>query len=121
MEDINTIYHNDFGIAFQWKRCAAKDFNKVQLVFKNTGLFLNQEELLLFFKNIKQALNRMHLYNDCPENKTYELFLLEAPNPQISFAMCYHELHGIHDLVKRTIFQLGLDTLLAKQKVRYNY
>lgn len=40
MEDINTIYYNDLGIAFKWKRCAAKDFNKIQLVFKNTGLFL---------------------------------------------------------------------------------
>ncbi len=42
MEDINTICYNNFGIAFQWKRCETRDFNKIQLVFKNTGLFLKR-------------------------------------------------------------------------------
>lgn len=45
MEDINTLYYNTFGIAFQWKRTAARDYRKIQLVFKNIGLFLTSEEL----------------------------------------------------------------------------
>ncbi len=120
MDDINTIYYNDFGIAFQWKRFTAKDFNKIQLVFKNTGLFLSPDELIHFYNNIEFALSKVHACDKCTEKKSYDLFLLEAPNPQISFAMSYIELKDIQDLINSTLFQLGLDKLLTKQKVGYN-
>ena len=38
MNEIHPIYHNDFGMAFQWKRNALEDLKKVQLIFRNTGL-----------------------------------------------------------------------------------
>ncbi len=120
MDDINTICYNDFGIAFQWKRCAAKDFNKIQLVFKNTGLFLNQSELIQFSQNIELALSKVYSCDNCTEKKPSELFLLEAPNPQVSFAMNHKELMEIQDLMKRTLFLLGLDKFLVKQKVHYS-
>ncbi|WP_205958019.1 hypothetical protein [Flavivirga algicola] len=120
MDDINTICYNDFGIAFQWKRCAAKDFNKIQLVFKNTGLFLSQKELIQFSKNIELALNKACSHANNTEKNPSELFLLEAPNPQVSFAMNHIELWGIQDLTKKTLFLLGLDKFLVKQKVRYS-
>ncbi|OBQ55109.1 hypothetical protein JJL45_04300 [Tamlana sp. s12] len=120
MDDINTIYYNDFGIAFQWKRTAAKDFNKIQLVFKNTGLFLNKMELVQFLKNIEQALMKSKTLAKSSSSKACELVLLEAPNPQISFAMVESELKSIQDLITRTLFQLGLHTFLNENQIRFN-
>lgn len=120
MDDINTIYYNDFGIAFQWKRSTAKDLNKVQLVFKNTGLFLNKKELVQFLNNTEQALNQSKICANCPKNKNVELFLLEAPNPQLSFAMKVEELKAIQDLITRTLFQLGLHSFLKDHHIRFN-
>ncbi|MEC3906160.1 hypothetical protein VOI54_03970 [Tamlana sp. 2201CG12-4] len=119
MDDINTIYYNDFGIAFQWKRCAARDLSKVQLIFRNTGLFLSKEELVRFCKNIKAAFNNPDAYF-CKQDSNYKTVLLQAPNTQTSFVMTLEELKNISDLVEGTVFQLGLDTLLEKQKVDYN-
>ncbi|WP_044397904.1 hypothetical protein [Lacinutrix sp. Hel_I_90] len=112
MEDINTIYYNTFGIAFQWKRCTAKDFRKIQIVFRNTGLFLTQKELIQFSKHIENTLNSSRLCHDCKKKKCSKLLLLEAPNPQTSFSMTYKELKDIQDLVKGTLFHLELERLL---------
>ncbi|MDO6760474.1 hypothetical protein Q4566_09720 [Tamlana sp. 2_MG-2023] len=120
MDDINTIYYNDFGIAFQWKRSDAKDFNKIQLVFNNTGLFLNREELIQFSKNIDSALTKGKSFGNATQNKPCELFLLEAPNPQLSFAMNLEELKDMQDLMTRTLFQLGLNHVLKNKQIRFN-
>ncbi len=114
MEDIYTIYYNSFGIAFQWKRCAVKDLKKIQLVFRNTGLFLTQNELVQFSKNIKKSLNQSLKCEDCNNQNSCKSILLEAPNTQTSFAMSYNELKEINDLVNGTCFQLNLNKLLEK-------
>ncbi|GAA4233718.1 hypothetical protein GCM10022291_11470 [Postechiella marina] len=120
MEDINTIYYNDLGIAFKWKRCAAKDFNKIQLVFKNTGLFLTQKELIQFSKNIEQTFSKIKANHSKLNNDIYSLFLLEAPNAHISFTMTFSELKKIQDLITKTLFLLGLNSILKKQNVKHN-
>ncbi|WP_236778415.1 hypothetical protein [Pseudalgibacter alginicilyticus] len=119
MDDINTIYYNDFGIVFQWKRCAARDLSKVQLIFKDTGLFLSKEELLKFRKNIKSTFNNPNAYL-CEQNSKFKSVLLQAPNRQTSFIMTLAELKNISDLVEGTIFQLGLNRFLTKQKLSCN-
>ncbi len=119
MNDINTFYYNDFGIAFQWKRCAAKDFKKIQLVFRNTGLLLTAEELIRFSSNIDKSLMSIPRCQNCRNNRTCKSILLEAPNPQTSFAVSIEELEYLKDLVKGTIFQLGLHKILKKQFIDY--
>lgn len=114
MDDINTIYYNEFGIAFQWKRGFAKDFKRVQMVFRNTGLFLSPVELIQFSENINESLNRPHLCKDCKNNESCKSLLLETPIPQISFSMSYIELNNMQDLVRGTLFQLGLDNMLGE-------
>jgi len=116
MEDINTIYHNNYGIAFQWKRCAAKDFQKIQLIFKNIGLFLTKNELLIFSKNIKDAFNNPALYY-CKKDTSSKSLLLQTPNTQTTFAMSYDELKHIDDLVENTIFHIGLNDFLKHTKI----
>ncbi len=112
MQDINTIYQNSFGIAFQWKRCAEKDHKKIQVVFRNTGLFLKEEELKLFSRQIGCTVKREGLCADCKENKECRSLLVETPAPQIAFAVSHAELHQMQDLIDGTIFQLGLNEIL---------
>ena len=118
MEDINTIYYNNFGIAFQWKKCAVKDIMKIQLVFRETGLFLTTDELIRFSKNIDRSLNSNCSCIDCMEYETCKSILVEAPNPQTTFAMSYKEIQEIQDLVKGTLFQMGLDKILKANTIR---
>tara|TARA_R110002051_G_scaffold65839_3_gene119492 strand:- start:6791 stop:7162 length:372 start_codon:yes stop_codon:yes gene_type:complete len=120
MEDINTIYYNDFGIAFQWKRCAGKDFKKVQLVFRDTGLCITQEELFRFSYMIEKALKRSSCCQECSEGASCPSNLVQTPIGQLSFAMTKQELKKIDDLIKGTIFQLKLASVLENQSIDHN-
>ncbi len=113
MEDINAIYHNPFGIAFQWKRNSTKDIHKVQMVFRNTGLLLTHTELQQFLKNIKCTMESTPLCSDCANNDACRALLIDTPAPQVSLAVNHRELQGIYDLVEGTLFQLNLDNYLG--------
>jgi len=117
MEDINILYYNSFGIAFQWKRGAAKDFQKVQMVFRNTGLQFTMDELIKFSEHIEKAYENSRLCKDCKEDKNCRSLLLNTPVSQVSFAMSYAELEEMRDLIGRTLFQLGLDKMLKKNQI----
>jgi len=54
MDEIYSLYHNEYGMSFKWKRGAVQDLNKVQLVFRDTGLFLTEKELTEFSVYSKQ-------------------------------------------------------------------
>ncbi len=112
MNDVNPIYYNTFGVAFQWKRNTVKNIKKVQLVFRDTGLLLSYEELNQFSKNIKCTKDSSSLCSDCAENDACKALLLDSPSPQVSFAMNMGELEAIQDLVEGTLFQLSLDNYL---------
>tara|TARA_R110000868_G_scaffold231969_2_gene485438 strand:+ start:1648 stop:2019 length:372 start_codon:yes stop_codon:yes gene_type:complete len=120
MDDINTIYYNDFGIAFQWKRSAGKDFRKIQLVFRDTGLFITQHELFNFSYKIKRALSRHSICEECSDAEGCRSHLLQTPIVQLSFAMTKHELNKIDDLIEGTIFQLRLNSMLESQSIDNN-
>ena len=109
MNDINTLYYNDYGIAFQWKRCAAKDFKKVQLVFRNTGFFLTEEELIVFYKQVEDSLNTQGLCPECRHNESCKSLLLQTPASQISLAMSLIELKNVKDLLRGTMAHLELE------------
>ncbi|MGB5820249.1 MAG: DUF6686 family protein [Saonia sp.] len=113
MQDINPIYHNQFGVAFQWKRNAAKDIKKIQMVFRDIGLSLSKEELVQFSNHIKCTMNSNTLCKDCAENESCRALLLDTPAPQVTLAMNLKELNAVHDLVEGTLFQLNLKHLLG--------
>lgn len=112
MNDIDLIYNNSFGLAFQWKGDRARDNNKVQLVFRDTGLFLSKEELLRFSKNIGRSMEHHSICGTCPKKETCRSILVESPVPQITFAMNSEELLNVQDLVEGTLFQLNLDNYI---------
>lgn len=112
MQDIHPIYHNSFGIAFQWKRSVIQDVKKIQMVFRDTGLLLSKEELISFSKKIKCTRDGSSLYTDCQQNEACKALLLDTPAPQVTLAVSHKELDAIHDLVEGTLFQLNLDQYL---------
>jgi hypothetical protein len=113
MQDIDPIYHNKFGISFQWKGGSAKHTGKVQVVFRDTGLLLTREELLQFSRNIKCTQEGNMGCGNCVHNDSCRTLLLETPAPQVSLVINKKELHAIDDLVEGTLFQLQLDHLLG--------
>ena len=112
MQEINPIYNNTFGVAFQWKGSITKDIKKVQLVFRDTGLLLSHEELLQFSKNITFTKKNSPMCTDCTHNESCRALLVDSPAPQVTFALNAKELEAIEDLVKGTLFQLNLDSYL---------
>jgi len=114
MSDINPIYHNNFGVAFQWKRNYAKDIKKIQVVFRDTGLLLSYEELYQFSKNIQYTKENSPMCKDCTNNESCKALLIDSPAPQVTFAMNVKELEGIQDLIEGTLFQLNLDNYLGR-------
>ncbi|SHJ25781.1 hypothetical protein [Pseudozobellia thermophila] len=112
MNDIDLIYNNSFGLAFQWKRDNGHNHNKVQLVFRDTGLFVTKEELLQFSKNIRRSIKHYQMCGSCPKKETCRSILVESPVPQITFAMNTEELGNVQDLVEGTLFQLNLDNYI---------
>ena len=114
MQDIHRIYHNSYGISFQWKRNRLEDLMKVQIIFKDTGLLLSKEELTLFSNNIRHTKETYSLCNDCVHNDSCKGLLIEAPLPHITFAVNTKELKGIQDLVEGTLFHMNLNNFLGE-------
>ncbi|WP_417885458.1 DUF6686 family protein [Zunongwangia sp.] len=110
MEDVDIIHHNDFGIAFKWKDTVFADQNRVQLVFKNMGFYLNSEEVALFSDYIKCAKSRSSECEICSESRNCERkVLLKSPLEKMDFTLNLSELDKICDLVEGTIFKMKLD------------
>ncbi len=113
MQDINTIYHNYFGVAFQWKKDVLAAGNKIQIIFRDTGLLLSYAELKQFSKNIIATRKSNTPCADCALNDSCKALLVDSPAPQITFAMNVEELNAIQDLVEGTLFQLDLKHYLG--------
>ena len=109
MEGIATVYDNDFGMAFYWKNGSKVKKDKVQLVFKETGLHLNLEELYQFHTLIAESCNENLSCTQCDMEHQCHKFLLKTPCPQIDFAVSMRELNAIKDLVEGTLFKINLD------------
>ncbi len=120
MDEIYTLHYNSFGIAFKWKRSPSRDLNKVQLVFRDTGLYLTFKELTCFSKLIEKTLSKPLMCTNCKNNKSCRSILMETPLPQVSFVMTHHELFEMQDLIEGTLFQLGLNDVLEKQVIKRN-
>ncbi|MEM8999881.1 MAG: hypothetical protein AAGB24_06420 [Bacteroidota bacterium] len=114
MENIHPLYHNPFGVAFQWKRCTAKEVSKVQLVFRDTGLLFSHDELSQFLIQINGTLKEVKLCSNCAEDGQCRAIILETPLKQLSFAISLKELKALSELVEGALFQLGLNKMLRQ-------
>lgn len=112
MKEIDLIYHNQFGVAFKWKSDIGKDSNKVQLVFRDTGMLLTKKELVYFSKCIKGVGRDHYRCEGCPHQESCRTLLLSTPAPQITLALNAKELEAIEDLVSGSLFQLNLNDFI---------
>ena len=107
-DDINVIHYNDFGIAFNWKKTTIFSKNKIQLVFKNTGLLLSKSQLFAFKSDIEYVASNRCNCSDKSKNLT------PSPCEYISFAMSNSELNGLMDLLNGVCFNIQLSDMLEK-------
>ncbi|MGH1385038.1 hypothetical protein [Kordia sp.] len=112
MSDIRRIYHNDIGIAFQWKQDIAKNkHNKFQIIFRDTGFYLTLPQIENFAKLIQQAVSR-GCCSACKATNNCRSILLKTPATIIDLAVSEKELVSISDLIEGTLFQIKLDRYL---------
>lgn len=114
MHDIDSIYHNTFGVAFYWKKNEVTHIEKIQFIFRDTGLLISKKELLQFSKHILCSKEQGKGCKDCPQNESCRSWLVDTPAPQVTFAMNFKELEALQDLVEGTLFQLNLNTILGE-------
>ncbi|PTX60572.1 hypothetical protein C8N46_106218 [Kordia periserrulae] len=112
MSDIQRIYYNDFGIAFQWKQdLEKKKYNQFQVIFRDTGFYLTFSQLENFAKLVKQAANR-GCCNECKATNNCRSILLKTPAANVDLAVSTKELNHISDLLEGTLFHIKLNRYL---------
>lgn len=112
MQDIHPIYYNKFGITFQWNTSTGRDLSKIQMVFRDTGFLLTEDELKKFSQSIGNSLDNAYSCPDCADSDTCRGLLLDTPADQVSLVMSKKELLEINDLVAGTLFELSLSRIL---------
>lgn len=106
MKDIAQVYHNDFGVAFYWKKNEEVVTKRVQLVFRQTGFYLTPAQLVEFSGKIAECEGSNCC--NCSLKGRCHRFLLKTPVPEVDLAINYDEYLEIKDLVEGTLFKINL-------------
>jgi len=109
MQEIEKIYHNDFGIGFYWKKHTELPDKKVQLVFRDTGFYLNLTQLKEF-ESILDRTQQNLISHSC--SHYCRSILLKTPAQCMELAVNKTELNGINDLVKGVLFKIEMRRLI---------
>jgi len=107
MKEVEQIYHNDFGVAFHWKKNDEVLKEKVQIIFKETGFYFTPQQIAEFADIIDETC-RENSCGSCCHRAHCHKFLLKTPLNQIDLAVNKTELMQIKDLVEGTIFNINL-------------
>ncbi|MGQ3088734.1 hypothetical protein [Flavobacterium sp.] len=113
MREVEQIYYNEFGVAFSWKKNDVVLKEKVQLVFKETGLYFSHREIRDFALIIDETFDELQGCAGCRRN--CQRSLLKTPLQQIDLAVTKSELKHIKDLVEGTLFKMGLYNYLQNE------
>lgn len=108
MNDILKIYDNPIGIAFQWLNTKS---NLTQVVFRDTGFHLSEQEIELFIEKTADARTQTNCAT-CKLGDSCKSILLQTPSNKVSMAVSRVELGQIEDLLRGTLFQLRLNNYL---------
>jgi hypothetical protein len=109
MKEIQPIYENELGVSFFWKTANTVQKDKIQLVFKETGLQLNHQELVGFKCLIEDSLSKNKCCADCELQSNCTKYLLQTPFKEIDLAMTIYEMVQMNNLISTTIFKLELE------------
>lgn len=120
MKNIDPIYHNNFGIAFLWKQNQMNTNQNIQLVFRETGIQLNCQELRLFKEQIVKALAESKKCTGCSQIANCRSLLLETPIDKLSFAVSLEDLYQLQDLINGTLFTFDYAKLIDVNSICRN-
>ncbi len=109
MKDVHIIYNNEVGVAFVWDE-ATVQHSPINIIFNSTVLHFSEDELVFFSEHIQRALKAPFTSRD--DSHTCKSIILQTPFKQVSFAINYAELLAVEDLVKGTLFEMELHTIL---------
>nr|WP_288836069.1 hypothetical protein [uncultured Flavobacterium sp.] len=112
MEQIHQIYLNSLGIAFFWEKEEGNIPNRVQLIFKEIGLFFSITELREFEYLINESIAKNSCCEGCALRNSNCKFLLKTPLHQIDLSVSMDELNKIKDLVNGTLFRINMESYL---------
>lgn len=107
MQQLKQIYHNDLGVAFFWKIDKKILVEKVQLVFKETGFYLSNRELMKFAQELDTTCSKI-CTPDCELRQQCHRYLLRTPFEGLELAVSADEALQLKDLVAGTLFQIQL-------------
>lgn len=111
-EDIVKIYHNKIGICFKWLTPDFDSSGRIQVVFRDMGFYLTEEEIRQFAKQIIISKNYRQSRCSCHRKKDCKNILLDTPASSVSLAVSITELNQLEDLLQGTLFWLELDNYL---------
>lgn len=112
MKDIQQLYYNTFGVSFYWVKDGKTLSQRIQMVFKDTGMYLTAEQVLEFSGLIKECSESRC---DSCTGKCCRKFLLKTPVPEIDLAIDYSEYLQIKDLIDGTLFKIDLYNYINKE------
>ncbi|GIZ09269.1 hypothetical protein [Flavobacterium sp. UMI-01] len=112
MKEIQPIYQNELGVSFYWKEENTLQRDKIQLVFKETGLQLNPKELIDFKCLIEESITQNYCCDDCELKNNCTKYLLKTPFREVDLAMSINEMIQMNNLVSTTLFKMELDEYL---------
>ncbi|HBI41100.1 MAG TPA: hypothetical protein DDY16_09185 [Tenacibaculum sp.] len=108
MDCIYKIYNNDIGISFRWKEIQSK---LIQVIFRDTGFHLTEEEIELFIDKVCDAKIQRSCAS-CEAAGSCRSLLLQTPSDKVSMAVSISELSQIEDLLRGTLFQIKMNNCL---------
>ncbi|MCG2610171.1 hypothetical protein LZZ90_01470 [Flavobacterium sp. SM15] len=111
MQQLQEIYQNDLGVAFFWCKNETVILEKVQLVFKESGFYLSESDLLKFAHELDATCSKIGC-SDCKFQNSCQRYLLRTPFEGMELAVSANEALLIKDLVEGALFQLQLSTYL---------
>lgn len=112
MEQIQQIYLNSLGIAFYWEKEEDRIPNRIQLIFKEIGLFFTVAELNEFEYLIDESMTKNNCCEDCALKNSNCKFLVKTPLHQLDLSVSTNELKHLKDLVNGTLFRIKIETYL---------
>ena len=112
MNEIKQLYYNTFGVSFYWTKEGKPLSKRIQVVFKDTGMYLTAEQVLEFSELIKECGDSRC---DSCRSKCCRKFLLKTPVPEIDLAVDQSEFLQIKDLIDGTLFRIDMFNYLNKE------
>lgn len=114
MEQIHQIYFNNLGITFYWEKEEGIIPNRIQLIFKEIGLFFTVPELKDFNYLIDESIAKNNCCENCNLNSNCK-YLLKTPLYPLDLSVSMNELKEIKDLVNGTLFRIQMEKYLNEE------